>query len=191
MNMRQTINEEEITLTPGLKVNYSTFEDGFVFPRPDIGWRHLPALDWVAPVQNEAITGPISDGVQFDFRQHVSVAVAGRAVYQLSAPEGIIGYDWSVGTHNVDNGGGYLPLGRFVRTFYDGFTLACILPTPEADPDARYSFEVLTSTKVLDAPALFVHYCAGIRQKQTDFDIPAGVEVPVMAGDIAIVCYGS
>ena len=40
---------------------------------------------------------------------------------------------------------------------------------------------------MLDRAALFAHYATGVRQKQTDFDLPAGHALDVAAGDITIV----
>ncbi len=90
------------------------------------------------------------------------------------------------GCHNVENGGGYLPAGEFARRFHD-FTLCCVVQKFRRTPGVQYHFEVVTGPAVLDRDALFVHYATGARQRQTDFDLPAGHGLDVAAGDIVII----
>ena len=54
-------------------------------------------------------------------------------------------------------------------------------------PGVQYHFEVVTGPAVLDRDALFVHHATGVRQKQPDFDLPAGHALDLAAGDIAII----
>lgn len=54
-------------------------------------------------------------------------------------------------------------------------------------PGVQYHFEVVTGLAVLASDALFIHYATGGRQRQTDFDVPAGHVLDVAPGDITII----
>lgn len=94
---------------------------------------------------------------------------------------------WTPGFHNVENGGGYLPAGEFTRRFHEDFTLCCVVQKFRRTPGVQYHFAVVTGTVVLERDALFVHYATGARQKQTDFDLPAGHALDAAPGDITII----
>lgn len=78
-------------------------------------------------------------------------------------------------------------MGEFTRRFHDDFTLCCVVQKFRRTPGVHYHFEVLTGPAALDREALFAHYATGVRQKQTDFDLPTGHALDAAPGDITII----
>ena len=106
----------------------------------------------------------------------------------FEGPDGPITQVWTLGCHNVENGGGYLPADALTRHFRDDFTLCCVVQKFQRTAGVQYHFEVLTEPGALSEPALFVHYAAGPRQRETDFNLPPGHPLDLAPGDIAIIC---
>lgn len=73
------------------------------------------------------------------------------------------------------------------RRFHDDFTLCCVVQKFRRTPGVQYHFEVVTGPDLLDREALFAHYATGVRQKQTDFDLPAGHALDTAPGHITII----
>lgn len=179
--------ETTFPINEDLSVHYTTFRDGFVFPRPAGAWPRWRKLPFEVPASNPWIYQSFLDGAQFDCCEHVSVAIAGDATYTFMTPDGPKDYLWERGVHNVCNGMGYLPSDTFTRTFHNSFTLCCIVqPFRGRSTTARYSFEVLTGPKTLDRDALAVHYCD---TKQTLMGADTGFHLAITVGEIAIVVY--
>ncbi len=184
---RPTVSDEIVPINDDLDINYGVFRNGFSFRRGANSWRLWPMLEFVAPRLNPTIAEMYEAGVAWTLCEHVSVAINGWADYVFEGPKGPITQRWTPGYHNVENGGGYLPAGEFTRRFHDDFTLCCVVQKFRRAPDVQYHFEVLTGPVLLDREAQFVHYATGPRQRQTDFDLPAGHVLDVAAGDITIL----
>ena len=184
---RPTVSEEIFPINDDLSVHYSVFKNGYTYYRPANTWRFWNKLPYAAPSSNAWLVQSCADGVEFECAEHVSVVTNGTATYTFTAPDGPKDYLWERGSHNVDNGMGYLPSEEFTRTFENDFTLCCIIqPFRGRDSTARYSFEVLNGPKTLDRDALAVHYCD---TKQTVEGAAAGSDMAITAGEIAIVVY--
>lgn len=184
---RPTVTDEVIAINDDLDINYGVFKNGFTFRRAANSWRLWPMLEFVVPTLNRTIADMVDAGVAWTLCEHVSVAIKGWADYVFEGPDGPITQVWTPGCHNVENGGGYLPVGEFTRTFYDDFTLCCVVQKFQRTPGVQYHFEVVTGLAVLASDALFIHYATGGRQRQTDFDVPAGHVLDVAPGDITII----
>lgn len=184
---RPTVTDEVIAINDDLDINYGVFKNGFTFRRAANSWRLWPMLEFVAPRQNPTITEMYDAGVEWTLCEHVSVAINGWADYVFEGPMGPITQRWTPGCHNVENGGGYLPAGEFTRRFHDDFTLCCVVQKFGRTPDVQYHFEVVTGPTVLDRGALFVHHATGARQRETEFDLPAGHALDLIPDDITIV----
>jgi len=190
MIVRPTTSEQFLPINDDLSVHYSVFKDGYVFTRPDNAWNFWREMPFSPPVSNPWLLENHNDGVQFVCCEHASVAIAGDATYTLKTREGLKDYIWTRGTHNVDNGLGYLPAREFTRTFRNGFSLCCILqPYVVRDGGAEYRFEVITGPFTLARDCVAMHFCTGSRFKQTDLATPAGAIIDVSADDITIVAY--
>lgn len=184
---RPTVSDETVPINDDLDINYGVFKNGFTFRRAANSWRLWPMLEFVAPRTNRVIGDMHDAGVAWTLCEHVSVAINGWADYVFEGPDGPITQVWTPGCHNVEHGGGYLPAGAFARTFHDDFTLCCVVQKFRRTPGVQYQFEVVTGLAVLDREALFVHYASGVRQKQTDFDVPVDTAIDVAPGDITII----
>lgn len=184
---RPTVTDEVIAINDDLDINYGVFRNGFTFRRTANSWRLWPMLEFVAPRLNPTLAEMYDAGVLWTLCEHVSVCINGSADYVFEGPKGPITQRWTPGFHNVENGGGYLPAGEFTRRFHDDFTLCCVVQKFRRTPGVQYHFEVLTGPTLLDREALFAHYATGARQKQTDFDLPAGHALDAAPGDIAII----
>lgn len=185
---RPTVTDEVIAINDDLDINYGVFKNGFTFRRAANSWRLWPMLEFVAPKLNPTIAEMYDAGVAWTLCEHVSVAINGWADYVFEGPKGPITQRWTPGLHNVENGGGYLPAGEFTRHFQDDFTLCCVVQKLKRTPGVQYRFEILTEPSVLTQAALFIHYAAGPRQRQTDFNPTPGYAVDLAPGDIAIIC---
>jgi hypothetical protein len=183
------VSETVLPLNDDLEIRYSLFIDGASYDRPAGSYRIWEALPFVDPVANETLAEACRAGIQWGCYEHVSVVIGGSAEYAFTKPNGTFIQPWSYGSHNVDNGFGYLPTDDFSRAFGTGFELCCIIQRIFHRKEGSYRFEVLTSTKVLDADALFVHHCTGIRKTETEWNLAAGQTIEVEAPDIAIVGY--
>ena len=147
-------------------------------------------LAYVAPSTNPWLLKTITDQVQFDCCEHASVALNGTASYIMMTPNGPKNFAWQRGTHNVDNGVGYLPTEEFTRTFSNNFTLCCVIqPFKNRSGEFTYSFEILTKSTVLVKDAVCVHYCTGVKEKQTEMNISANTTINIDITDIVIVVY--
>ena len=184
---RPTVTDEVIAINDDFEVNYGVFKNDFTFRRAANSWRLWPMLEFVPPKLNPTIAEMVDAGVEWTLCEHVSVAINGWADYVFEGPDGPITQAWTPGCHNVENGGGYLPAGEFIRTFHDDFTLCCVVQKFKRTPGVQYHFEVVTMPALLDRDTLFVHYATGDRQRQTDFDLPAGNALDAAPGDIAII----
>ena len=184
---RPTVTDEVIAINDDLDINYGVFRNGFTFRRAANPWRLWPMLEFVPPRLNTTIAEMVDAGVAWTLCEHVSVVINGWADYVFEGPKGPITQRWTLGCHNVENGGGYLPAGEFTRRFHDDFTLCCVVQKFRRTPGVQYHFEVLIGPAVLDREALFVHYATGVRQKQTDFDLPAGHALNTAPGHITII----
>jgi len=184
---RPTVTDEVIAINDDLDINYGVFKNGFSFRRAANSWRLWPMLEFVPPRLNPTIAEMYDAGVAWTLCEHVSVCINGWADYVFEGPKGPITQRWTPGFHNVENGGGYLPAGQFTRRFHDDFTLCCVVQKLRRTPGVQYHFEVVTGAFTLDRDALFVHYATGVRQRQTDFDLPAGHALDAAPGDITIV----
>ncbi|OYW86680.1 MAG: hypothetical protein B7Z20_06890 [Sphingobium sp. 32-64-5] len=184
---RPTVSDETVPINDDLDINYGVFRNGFTFRRAAGSWRLWPMLEFVVPHANRMIGDMYDAGVTWTLCEHVSVAINGRADYVFEGPDGPITQVWMPGCHNVENGGGYLPAGEFIRTFHDDFTLCCVVQKFQRTPGVQYQFEVVTGSAMLASDALFAHYATGVRQRQTDFDVPVGHALDVGPGDITII----
>ncbi len=184
---RPTVSDETVPINDDLDINYGVFRNGFTYRRGANSWRLWPMLEFVPPKLNTTIAEMYEAGVAWTLCEHVSIAINGRSDYTFTGPDGPITQVWTTGFHNVENGGGYLPAGEFTRQFQDDFTLCCVIQKFKRAPDVRYHFEVVTGPAALDRSALFVHYATGSRQRQTDFDVPAGQLIEPGPSEIAII----
>jgi len=183
------ISETVVPINDDLEIRYSLFIDGEIYERVAGSYRIWQCLPFTYPVNNTSLQGCCNAGIELGCYEHVSVAISGNADYVFPKPTGTFIQQWSYGMHNVDNGLGYLPTGDLTRTFHDGFELCCVTQKLFHRKQGTYRFEVLTGSKALDADALFVHYCTGIRREQTEFNLTSGQFLEVNSPDIAIVCY--
>lgn len=184
---RPTVSDETVPINDDLEINYGVFKNGFTFRRAANSWRLWPMLEFVPPKANATIAGMVEAGVVFTLCEHVSVCINGWADYVFEGRDGPITQAWTPGCHNVENGGGYLPAGEFIRTFHDDFTLCCVVQKFRRTPGVQYYFEVVTGPAVLNREALFIHHATGARQRQTDFHAPAGHALDVAPDDITII----
>jgi hypothetical protein len=186
---KPTTSEEDIVLFDDLYVTYSTFKNGFTFTRGGNSYQWIAKHEFIPPSENRCIKWPYDEDVKWDLCQHASLAIQGRAEYVFETPNGFTSYEWKKGWHNVENGGGYLPSGLFSRVFYDDFTLCCILQRSARQLAPAYLYSVFEDSITLDVDAAFIHYATGPRQKETDFDIPAGSTINIGSLNFAIVGY--
>lgn len=197
---KPTVSDESIDINSLLKVTYTHFKNEFTFTRPAnawawFGWKELP---FVPPVNNPELRNPYDGGVEFICREHVSVCVAGNAEYILAGTDGDLTYNWTIGTHNVENGVGYLPNGVFTRTFHNDFVLCCVLQKEEHKAnDLTYNFNIVNQTETLSRDVEFIHVALGsinvngtdYNQKQNIYNLTAGQVVTLSEGAIGIVGY--
>ncbi|OXE37454.1 MAG: hypothetical protein CGW95_01510 [Phenylobacterium zucineum] len=182
-------SEVVIPLNDDLEVHYSTFVNGETYLRPSGAYRMWQMQPFAEPQANPTIIEAYAAGVDWGCCEHVSVVTNGSALYTFQTATGDFVQTWTHGMHNVDGGLGYLPQQVFTRQFADDFTLCCVTQKLFHHKQAEYRFEVLTETKVLDADALFVHHCTGVREAETDWNVAAGQSIEVIAPDIVIVGY--
>jgi hypothetical protein len=184
------VAEEVIDLNDDLSIHYTSFRNGYVFTRPAGSWRTWRALPFVEPVENEWIKQNHLDGVEFGCCEHVSVVLSGNATYTLLTSEGAGNYLWQRGSHNVDNGHGYLPTQTFTRTFRNDFSMCCVIqPIRGLTDQPVYTFEILIGPQVLTRDVFALHFCTGSRAKQTWQGVTAGTPIDVADSDILIAIY--
>lgn len=186
-HINPTVSEDIVPINDDLEVRYSLFKNDISYVRPAGSWRLWTPLEFVPPVANRAIADMHDAGVAWGLYEHVSVAIGGRADYLFTGHDGEITQVWTPGFHNVENGGGYLPTEEFTRRFFDDFALCCVIQKFNRTNGVQYHFEVVTGPAVLDRDALFAHHATGTRQRQTDFDLPAGHVLDVAPSDITII----
>lgn len=183
-------SEEIIPINEDLSAHYSVFKNGYVFKRAAGAWREWEKLTYTPPTSNPWLIQTANANVQFDCCEHVSVALNGDASYFMQTPNGAVNFPWSRGTHNVDNGLGYLPSEQFTRTFQNDYTTCCIVqPFTGRDTPAKYTFTMYTGPSSLTQNSLCIHYCTGPRAKQTDMAATAGTPIDITEGDIAIAVF--
>jgi hypothetical protein len=188
IHINPTASEEVLTVNDDLEIRYSRFLNDTSYVRPQGSWRLWTPQIFVPPLANRTIGEMYDAGVEWDLYEHVSVAIAGEADYVFTGPEGEISQTWLPGCHNVENGGGYLPRQTFTRHFRRDFELCCVIRRFGRSSGANYRFEVISEPIALSEAAFFVHYAAGPRQRQTDFNAMPGYAVDLAPGDIAIIC---
>jgi hypothetical protein len=188
IHINPTASEDVLPVNDGLEIRYSRFLNDTTYVRPQGSWRLWTPQVFVPPAANRTIGDMHDAGVEWDLYEHVSVAIAGEADYVFTGPEGEISQTWQAGCHNVENGGGYLPRQTFTRHFRNDFELCCVIRRFGRSSGTNYRFEVITEPTSLTEAAFFVHYAAGPRQRQTDFNVMPGYAVDLAAGDIAIIC---
>lgn len=186
-HINPTVSEDIVPINDDLEVRYSLFRNDTVYVRPAGSWRLWQPLEFVPPVANPVIADMYDAGVGWALYEHVSIAIGGSADYVFAGPDGPITQVWTPGFHNVENGGGYLPVEEFTRHFHNDFALCCVIQKIGRTSSMRYHFEVVTGPAALDGDALFVHYATGTRQRQTDSDLPGGHALDIAASDIAII----
>lgn len=182
------LSEQLVDINADLEIRYTTFNDNAKYYKPAGSWSLWATDEFIPPAYNQSLVDLYHQGVEFGLVEHVSIAISGFADYILTGPNGPVVQRWNPGTHNVDNGGGYLPLDTFIRHFYEGFTLCCVLQKFKRALDVKYDFEVVFGHVVTDRPAFFVHCASGSRQKQTDFNLPIGHPIGIDPADIHIIC---
>lgn len=187
-HINPTSREDVLPINDDLEIRYSLFVNDTSYVRPQGSWRLWTHQPFVPPTANRAIGDMYDAGVNWDLFEHVSIALGGEADYVFTGPDGEISQTWRAGCHNVENGGGYLPRDSFTRHFRNDFKLCCVIRRFGRSSGANYRFEVATEAVVLSEAALFVHYAAGPRQRQTDLNAMPGYAVDLAAGDIAIIC---
>lgn len=187
-HINPTAREDVLPINDDLEIRYSLFLDGTTYVRPLGSWRLWTPQIFVPPNTNRVIRAMYDAGVQWDLYEHVSLAVAGTADYIFTGSAGEIIQTWQAGYHNVENGGGYLPRDSFTRHFRNNFELCCVIRRFGRSSGTNYRFDVITEPTALSEAALFVHYAAGPRQRQTDLNAMPGYAADLAAGDIAIIC---
>jgi hypothetical protein len=187
---KPTVSEESFIINEDLTVYYTLFKDNYTFTRPANSWSRWREFPYLIPNTNNSLMENHNDGVELKCCEHVSVVTQGTATYTLITNNGPKDYLWEYGTHNVDNGLGYLPTDIFTRVFHTGFELCCIVqPILGRTTEASYSFEVVRGAKTLDNDTYAVHYATGTMAKQTQFNLPSGTEIDIGANDLAIAIY--
>jgi hypothetical protein len=188
LHINPTAREDMLPINDDLEIRYSLFRDDMTYVRPQGSWRLWTPQLFLPPAANRVIGDMFDAGVEWDLYEHVSIALKGEAEYVFTGPDGDITQTWRPGFHNVENGGGYLPRQIFTRHFRNDFELCCVIPRFGRSSGANYRFKVLTEPTALTEAAFFVHYAAGPRQWQTDFNAMPGYAVDLAPGDIAIIC---
>jgi hypothetical protein len=187
---KPTVSEESFIINDDLTVYYSLFKDDYVFTRPKNSWSRWEKFPYVTPTNNDTFIEYHNDEVEFDCCEHVSVAINGTATYTFMTPNGPKDYLWEYGTHNVDNGFGYLPKDTFTRTFHTKFELCCIVqPILGRANTTKYKFEILKGPLTLSKDAYAIHYCTGVLAKQTEYSLVAGTSITIDENDLAIIIY--
>lgn len=172
----RTAKDEVFAINPDLNVVYTTWEDGSRYRRLEGWWRHMEQREWVEPAGNETLLRLQKKGLHLARVEHVSFTVAGKVIYLYDTPEGFAEDIGLPGEHNVANGSGYLSLHAFTRITNEGHMTCCVVRNLETQTDQRYDFAIQTDI-VLEQEAVFVHYCLGPRQKETDYDLKPGFTV--------------
>lgn len=188
---KPTVLEESFFINEDLTVYYTLFKDNYTFTRPKNSWSRWKEFPYEVPNTNLSLMQNYNDGVELKCCEHVSVVINGTATYTLITNEGPKDYLWEYGTHNVDNGLGYLPTDSFSRIFHTGFELCCVLQPPLGrDPAAQeYRFEIIHGPSTLEKDAFAIHYATGSMQKQTQYDLEIGTGINIDVDDLAILIY--
>lgn len=157
--MQRKTTDTFISLNDDLNVVYSTWENGAVFRRLVPLWSSLRTREFIAPKKNLLIASLIEQGVEWVLAEHVSITVQGEVRYRYDTAEGTVDDLGYPGSHNVDNGGGYLPSRQFTRWCGLNHISCCVVPKQGIVPAVEYDFSI---EQAADPTALFSHEVQGL-----------------------------
>lgn len=158
--MPRAATDQITALNEDLNVVYSRWTNGSQFRRLIPLWTGLHLNEFVPPSANITVARLAANGVEWVLAEHVSITVSGTVRYAYDTAEGVIQDIGTAGCHNVENGGGYLPVNPFTRWCDDDHVSCCVLSNPQGKSDTRYSFEIASEA---DLKAAISHEVQGLK----------------------------
>lgn len=157
--MARPATDETISINDDLNVVYSLWLKGAQFRRQPGWWSHMLQREYIEPTTNPTLVRLVEKGLQLGFVEHVSFTVSGRVRYVYDTAQGFAEDIGMPGDHNVENGGGYLPVHAFTRIVEEDHISCCIVPKPGQVASVRYAFSIETEA---DPTANFSHQIQGV-----------------------------
>lgn len=160
--MTRPATDQITAVNDELNVVYSTWKKGSEFRRQPGWWEHMPKRDYVEPSVNPTLVRLVKKGLHFGLVEHVSFTVSGRVRYVYDTPDGFAEDIGVPGEHNVENGGGYLPIHAFTRTVEEDHIACCVVPKPGVVKGLTYWFGIADAP---DDAAVLSHQIVGFPSK--------------------------
>lgn len=182
-------SEEYLTIDESFQAHYGVFKNNASYLYPTKFWGQIKK--WTAypfvPSDYFIVKEGTDNDIEYACFEHVSVCINGSADFILQKANDqtqTYTFHWTFGTHNVDNGWGYLPSrGYMLNKNYNNFETCCIIQNDNGrDPSLpRTKFEVLSdnATITLSKNYKWVHVACGsinlngntYSKKQTVYDV--------------------
>jgi len=199
-------NEEYIRIDESFQAHYGDFKDDAKYLYVKSFWGHIK--HWKAhPFINSEISF-VQDGIKsnitFACFEHVSVCIDGSAdfvMYNDNNDQNTCVSHWTFGSHNVDNGWGYLTTNKLLNTNFNNFKTCCIIQDDAGrDLNLPYTkFEILSGDQSINTnkPYKWIHVAHGnvqvnnvsFEQKQTIFNVAINTELITSGNNICIGAY--
>lgn len=199
-------NEEYIHIDESFQAHYGDFKDDtkYLYCKSFWGvikhWKPHPFIDsQIAFVQDG-----LNSNISFACFEHVSVCIGGSAdfvMYNDNDDQITCISHWTFGSHNVDNGWGYLTTNKLLNTNFNGFKTCCIIQDDSGrNLDLPYTkFEILNGDHSINTNRTYkwIHVAHGnmeidnvlFNQKDTAYNVNVGTTLITSGQNICIGAY--